>query len=707
MRCPVCRLELDAWSASCPRCKAPIPRDTSGLRRWRPRLRKLVIHLLIATAVVSIWLIPHAVEFLRLRLPLRTSPLVTEAVDRANDHPAAVAAIGRPITAGWFVKGYSTEDETGWGESQIWIPVTGSNGEATLYARAGRGSGPWVFTALELRQADRILADLLKVARPPTPIALEPQRRPYLVRLGPPRAVALTSLPDYYDAWLGLKVETLPDLPLDAQAFDSGRRQYVAEDLIASLRQALPQLSADPGATVIAVTEADMYIRAYDWRYAFNYRDGQGFAVVSSARMVPWLYRLRGKEYLLHTRFRKMVSRNIGILVYELPPSRDPTSLLYHRVLGLDDLDLIQETFAGLGSQAVVSGFEEKHRQAPTAPVIIRRDSPSAGTGRYPCFVARPFTRAVAAGESAEIGECLPEMHAERETNEVEVDLRNGALMTRETDLFIADAIPLALTRCYRLWDDRSRAFGIGGNHAFDLMPVGSRQPYTYIDLIFADGNRIHLDRISQGTGYADAVYEHTATDTRFRNSRFAWNGHGWNLTFADGSIYRFPEAYAATRPAEGALIGIRDAQGREVRFDRDRRRNLVRLTGPGGRYLAFEHDAGDRVTRLTDDQGRAVTYAYDAGGRLVAVTTPDRRVIRYVYARTDLVSVRDAEDRSLLDVGYAHDRVARIRLADGREWGFSFVFTAGRPNNAVEISVRAPDGAVTRIDRRGSAVAR
>ena len=122
MRCPVCRLELDAWSASCPRCKAPIPRDTSGLRRWRPRLRKLVIHLLIATAVVSIWLIPHAVEFLRLRLPLRTSPLVTEAVDRANDHPAALAAIGRPITAGWFVKGYSTEDETGWGESQIWIP---------------------------------------------------------------------------------------------------------------------------------------------------------------------------------------------------------------------------------------------------------------------------------------------------------------------------------------------------------------------------------------------------------------------------------------------------------------------------------------------------------------------------------------------------------------------------------------------------------
>jgi len=710
MRCPVCRLELDAWQPSCPRCTAPLLRDTTapaGLRRWLSRLRKPIIHLLIATTVASIWIIPHAVEFLRLRLPLRTSPLVTEAVDRANDHPAAVAAIGRPITAGWFVKGYSTEDETGWGESQIWIPVTGPNGEATLQVRAGRGSGPWVFTALDLRQGDRTVVDLLKVARPSTPITLRPQRRPYLVSLGEPRTLALTSLRDYYDAWLGLKVETLPDVPLDARAFDRSRKQYVAEDLIASLRQALPELAAEPGATVIAVTEADMYIRAYEWGFAFNYRDGQGFAVVSSARMVPWLYRLRGKEYLLQTRLRKMVSKNIGLLVYGLPLSRDPTSLLYNQVLGLDDLDLIQETFAGLGSQAVVSGFEEKHRQAPTTPVIVRRDSPAAGTGRYPCFIARPFTKATGAGNSAEIGECLPDMYGERETNEVEVDLRSGALMTRETDLLVADTIPLALTRCYRLWDDRSRAFGIGSNHSFDLLPVGSRQPYTYIDLIFADGNRIHLDRISQGSGYADAVYEHTATATRFRNSRFAWNGNGWNLTFTDGSVYRFPEAFAATRSAEAALIGIRDARGREVRFDRDRRRNLGRLTGPGGRYLVFEHDAGDRVTRLTDDQGRVAKYAYDAGGRLAAVTMSDQRVIRYFYERTSLVSVRDTEDRSLLEVGYALDRVARIRLADGKEWRFSFVFTADRPNDAVEVSVQAPDGAVTRIDRRGSVIAR
>jgi hypothetical protein len=55
-------------------------------------------------------------------------------------------------------------------------------------------------------------------------------------------------------------------------------------------------------------------------------------------------------------------------------------------------------------------------------------------------------------------------------------------------------------------------------------------------------------------------------------------------------------------------------------------------------------------------------------------------------------------------------DEVGALGEGPSRRWarvGFSFVFTANRPNDAVEISVRAPDGAVTRIDRRGSVVAR
>jgi len=38
-------------------------------------------------------------------------------------------------------------------------------------------------------------------------------------------------------------------------------------------------------------------------------------------------------------------------------------------------------------------------------------------------------------------------------------------------------------------------------------------------------GGSIHYARISPGTGYADAVYETTASPTRFYKSRIAWDG--------------------------------------------------------------------------------------------------------------------------------------------------------------------------------------
>ena len=43
----------------------------------------------------------------------------------------------------------------------------------------------------------------------------------------------------------------------------------------------------------------------------------------------------------------------------------------------------------------------------------------------------------------------------------------------------------------------------MGGNLAYDVFPVGTRYPFTWIDLIFSDGARVHYDRISKGTGYA------------------------------------------------------------------------------------------------------------------------------------------------------------------------------------------------------------
>lgn len=42
-----------------------------------------------------------------------------------------------------------------------------------------------------------------------------------------------------------------------------------------------------------------------------------------------------------------------------------------------------------------------------------------------------------------------------------------------ETDLALPDVVPIALTRTYRQADSRSRAFGIGASHPYDMFLGG------------------------------------------------------------------------------------------------------------------------------------------------------------------------------------------------------------------------------------------
>ena len=92
----------------------------------------------------------------------------------------------------------------------------------------------------------------------------------------------------------------------------------------------------------------DIYIKARreTWRYAFSLRSNENsVAVVSYARMDPAYLGNTPDEELLRSRLRKMVIKNIGIMYYGLPVSRDPRSVLYGNVLGLDDLDCMSEFF--------------------------------------------------------------------------------------------------------------------------------------------------------------------------------------------------------------------------------------------------------------------------------------------------------------------------------------------------------------------------
>src|SRR5207244_11914252 len=95
------------------------------------------------------------------------------------------------------------------------------------------------------------------------------------------------------------------------------------------------------------------------------------------------------------------------------------------------------------------------------------------------------------------------------------VDLFTGLLVVEKTDLVLSDVLPIVLTRTYRpralyqAVDGSSRPFGIGTSHPYEMFLVGDRSPYTFVEIILPDGGRLHYDRISPGTSFEDAMYEH------------------------------------------------------------------------------------------------------------------------------------------------------------------------------------------------------
>ncbi|HEV2200236.1 MAG TPA: DUF6531 domain-containing protein [Bryobacteraceae bacterium] len=279
-----------------------------------------------------------------------------------------------------------------------------------------------------------------------------------------------------------------------------------------------------------------------------------------------------------------------------------------------------------------------------------------------------------------------------------EVDLRSGLFVLRQTDLFVKDAMPLCFTRTYRPWDTKIRALGMGTNHPYELSEYGSRYPYTYIDIVLEDFNTVHFDRVSKGTGFADAVYAHTATASEFYGARISWNGDGWTLQLRDGRVVLLPEAYNARNLTQAAVVEMLNAQGQRIRFDREPgTRNLRRLTSPSGRTIAFEYTPSGQIDSATDDRGAAAQYYYDSEKRLYAVSRNDGHAYRFAYDADMITTISDENRLVLLEIRYNGGRVAEQHAGDGSVYRYRYV---QNPKNEVEqVFVTGPDGAVYAFD--------
>lgn len=271
------------------------------------------------------------------------------------------------------------------------------------------------------------------------------------------------------------------------------------------------------------------------------------------------------------------------------------------------------------------------------------------------------------------------------------VDLSTGLFVFTKTDLALPDTLPITLSRTYRQEDNTSRAFGIGSSHPYEMF-LWSVNNYQEADLILPDGGRIHYVRISPGTGFGDAVYEHTATPSAFYKSLLSWNGNGWDLKLKDGTVYVFPDF--------APLKSIRDRYGNQVTITRSggATGNITQITSPNGRWLQFTYDPSNRITQAKDNAGRTVNYTYDAGGRLWKVTDPKDGVTEYTYNSFNrMLTIKDARQITYLTNEYgANGRIIKQTQADTSTYDFAYTLDAG--GKIIQTDVTDPRANVRRL---------
>lgn len=520
----------------------------------------------------------------------------------------------------------------------------------------------------------------------PAPISeLDGHGAVYLVPLGKPQSILSASLLSYYREKYGLELRVLTPVPLLPWTRDEIRKQLIAEELVEAMKRAYPQFAIDPDAILIGVTDEDMYISEMSWRYAFSWRQEERFAIVSTARMDPAFSKEPADPKIVEARARKMITKDIGLLHYRLQPSYDFSSALYDYIDDVEDLDDMGEDFLTSDTQVRA----ERRLQDGD-----------------PCFTIRHYdlpdkTRTdsgILTGCSGETKQLNLEI--------MEVDLRYGLFLDRRTEFYNPGQIPLQFTRVLRTQDSRSRAFGIGGNHNLNIFPVGNRWPFTWMDVILADGGRVHYKRSNWGFGYWDATYsESNSGRSEFSGSKVSWNWPGWKLVEPGRRTYYFPDGGHLQRPEQSALLAVEDSQGNWLNLPRDSAGNLIRALGgrKSDKELDFQYDVQNRITHVRDRSGPHADYSYDPGGRLVRVKNADGQMTNYSYdAKNRMITVMENGNLILRNEYDAGDRVIRQTLPDGR--AYTIKYSLDHAGQVVAADVQDSAGLTWKISMSGGA---
>ena len=544
------------------------------------------------------------------------------------------------------------------------VVLSGSRTSGDLYGVANEVNGNWEFSRLTLISG--ISGNKIDLSPKSQRLSLPPvpEKKVYLLPVDLDAGESLDWAPAYYQAKLGVDVSLLPPAHADASLIEPRRRQLDSEKCVDYIRKNMPELSSDPSTLLIAVTSRDIFIRSFAWSYAENYRYNGRFAVVSSARLRPFSFLAKRNPEWSASRLQKMLTKNIAMLYFDLPKSSDYTSLLSGGVLSGDEVDFMSGSI--IGAEGRWDPFVESGE--PEVTIYDLPDKP-------------PLWRVTFSDEA------LPDTSAQV----FNADLALGLFVQRQTDFRLDGKFNLQFVRVYRNQDEQSRSFGIGANDSLDIFLTG--QMGSYVDLILADGGRVHFEHslsLSGGDTYVAGNGDYTTA---------VYQGDAWTISRKDGWKFYMPYRPKALPQNVTVLTGFSDPAGNMYRMDRDSFGDLLSIITPAGEWLHFQHDSAHRMQRIEGSTGRAVDYEYDPSGCLSRVTDSDGHTSAYTYddkAQMRTVS-RGTNALALTNTYDIRGNIKTQTTADGQRFEYHYVQNS-RSNSTVPDLITTPNGLLTHI---------
>ncbi|WP_181358672.1 MULTISPECIES: RHS repeat-associated core domain-containing protein [unclassified Stenotrophomonas] len=286
------------------------------------------------------------------------------------------------------------------------------------------------------------------------------------------------------------------------------------------------------------------------------------------------------------------------------------------------------------------------------------------------------------------------------------IDLRTGRFTYQETDISIADVMPLILGRNYRPSDSVKREFGIGTGAGFNYR-IARKNTYAQMQLVLPNGTPLVFQQTSGSEAYGTWRYngKHGFSGAVLASE----NEGGWKyrLKLRDGSQMTF-EQYSPNR-----IKTVQDRFGNTIEYQYDAGR-VSRIVSPHGRHIDLNYDAQNRIISAVDPLGTTWRYEYNALGMLAKVIYPDNTFRRYGYKtygkapvqqhllneiydqRGNRLLFNEYQETDLIGTGViTTGEVVRQTLADGAVYGIQYDHFDGTNNGTL---VTHPDGSQRRV---------